>query len=63
MPEGLSILFKPKLNLIFRLPRIHVKHAVGATWDLKMQGTLNEIDLSSILQLVELGQRTGELLI
>ena len=28
-----------------------------------MQGTLNEIDLRSILQLIELGQRTGELLI
>lgn len=28
-----------------------------------MQGTLNEIDISSILQLVELGQRTGELLV
>lgn len=28
-----------------------------------MQGTLNEIDLRSILQLVELGQRTGELFI
>jgi twitching motility two-component system response regulator PilG len=28
-----------------------------------MQGTLNEIDLPSILQLIELGQRTGELLI
>lgn len=28
-----------------------------------MQGTLNEIDICSILQLIELGQRTGELLI
>jgi twitching motility two-component system response regulator PilG len=28
-----------------------------------MQGTLNEIDIRSILQLIELGQRTGELLI
>ncbi|BFM38378.1 response regulator [Synechocystis sp. LKSZ1] len=28
-----------------------------------MQGTLSEIDLGSILQLIELGQRTGELLI
>lgn len=28
-----------------------------------MQGTLTEIDLRSILQLIELGQRTGELLI
>ncbi|GBF81796.1 response regulator [Aphanothece sacrum] len=28
-----------------------------------MQGTLNEIDLRSILQLIELGQRTGELLV
>ena len=28
-----------------------------------MQGTLNEIDLRSLLQLIELGQRTGELLI
>ncbi len=28
-----------------------------------MQGTLNEIDISSILQLLELGQRTGELLV
>ncbi|NJL02097.1 MAG: response regulator [Spirulinaceae cyanobacterium RM2_2_10] len=28
-----------------------------------MQGTLNEIDVRSILQLVELGQRTGELLV
>ena len=28
-----------------------------------MQGTLNEIDLRSILQLIALGQRTGELLI
>ena len=28
-----------------------------------MQGTLNEIDLRSILQLIELGQRTGELFI
>ena len=28
-----------------------------------MQGTLNEIDISSILQLVELGQFTGELLV
>ncbi|NEQ70439.1 MAG: DUF4388 domain-containing protein, partial [Symploca sp. SIO2D2] len=24
-----------------------------------MQGTLNEIDIRSILQLIELGQRTG----
>lgn len=28
-----------------------------------MQGTLNEIDIRSILQLIELGQRTGELLV
>jgi twitching motility two-component system response regulator PilG len=28
-----------------------------------MQGTLNEIDLRSILQLIELGQRTGELFV
>ncbi len=28
-----------------------------------MQGTLNEIDIRSILQLIELGQRTGELLL
>jgi len=28
-----------------------------------MQGTLNEIDIRSILQLIELGQRTGELFI
>ncbi|MDJ0580131.1 response regulator [Crocosphaera sp.] len=28
-----------------------------------MQGTLNEIDIRSILQLIKLGQRTGELLI
>ena len=28
-----------------------------------MQGSLNEIDLRSILQLIELGQRTGELFI
>ncbi|MDJ0599452.1 MAG: response regulator [Crocosphaera sp.] len=28
-----------------------------------MQGTLNEIDIRSILQLIEVGQRTGELLI
>jgi twitching motility two-component system response regulator PilG len=28
-----------------------------------MQGTLSEIDLRSILQLIELGQRTGELLV
>ncbi|WP_255326080.1 DUF4388 domain-containing protein [Picosynechococcus sp. NKBG15041c] len=28
-----------------------------------MQGTLNEIDLRSILQLIELGQRTGQLLV
>lgn len=28
-----------------------------------MQGTLNEIDMRSIFQLVELGQRTGELLV
>lgn len=28
-----------------------------------MQGTLNEIDIRSILQLLELGQRTGELLV
>ena len=28
-----------------------------------MQGTLNEIDLRSILQLIELGQRTGDLLV
>ena len=28
-----------------------------------MQGTLNEIDLRSILRLIELGQRTGELFI
>ena len=27
-----------------------------------MQGTLNEIDIRSILQLIKLGQRTGELL-
>jgi len=26
-----------------------------------MQGNLNEIDICSILQLIELGQRTGEL--
>ena len=28
-----------------------------------MQGNLNEIDIRSILQLVELGQRTGELFV
>jgi hypothetical protein len=28
-----------------------------------MQGTLNEIDIRSILQLIELGQRTGELFV
>ncbi len=28
-----------------------------------MQGTLNEIDIRSILQLIQLGQRTGELLV
>src|SRR4028119_810805 len=28
-----------------------------------MQGTLNEIDIRSILQLIELGKRTGELLV
>ncbi|WP_287743028.1 DUF4388 domain-containing protein [Microcystis sp. M169S2] len=27
-----------------------------------MQGSFNEIDIPSILQLIELGQRTGELL-
>lgn len=28
-----------------------------------MQGSLNEIDIRSILQLIELGQRTGELMV
>jgi twitching motility two-component system response regulator PilG len=28
-----------------------------------MQGKLNEIDIRSILQLIELGQRTGELFV
>ena len=28
-----------------------------------MQGNLNEIDIRSILQLIELGQRTGELFV
>src|SRR5690242_3137230 len=28
-----------------------------------MQGNLNEIDIRSILQLIELGQRTGQLLV
>ncbi|WP_245817625.1 response regulator [Hydrococcus rivularis] len=31
--------------------------------DRPMQGTLSEIDLRSVLQLIELGQRTGELLV